>query len=282
MSSKTLTRKTSTAWLSKKAKSYDSLNDTQKHKFISEAYHAHGLSYGKIGELCDKHANTVRRDAIRLGVKRRNKSEAQALALESGRHKHPTRGQQRSEEVKERISESVSADWDKMSEVEREARRQLGRERWAAMSEVEKSNFQRKAGDAIRLAAKHGSKLEKFIFQELVSNSYAVRFHQDKFVKKETLQLDLFLPILNVAIEVDGPSHFLPIWGEEALARNRRADANKDGLLLAAGICVIRVQQRKALSAKYKRTISKALLGHLEKISKKFPSRDNRHIVIGA
>ncbi len=240
------------------------------------------MSYARIGKMCGKHANTIRRDAKKLGVPGRDKAQAQSLALKTGVHKHPTKGTKRPEDVKIKISESVSDDWDSMSEVEREAKRQAGRERWAKMSEVDKAEFQQKAGDAIRKAAKQGSKLERFLYGELMQNGYQVTFHQTRFIKNENLHLDLFLPILKVAIEVDGPSHFLPIWGEEALEKNQRADADKDGLLLGSGYCVIRVQQRKSLSEKYKRDLLKKLLKTLEGISKKFPKRSDRHITIGA
>jgi len=224
----------------------------------------------------------VRRDAIRLGVKGRTKSEAQALALSTGRHKHPTRGKKRPDDVRVKISESVSDDWENMPPEEREAKRQEGRERWAKMSDVDKAEFLAKAGDGIRKAAKQGSKLEKFLFDELLQEGYQVSFHQTRFIKNENLHLDLLLPILKVAIEVDGPSHFLPIWGEDALEKNKRADADKDGLLLGSGYCVIRIQQRKSLSEKYKRDLLKKLLKTLGSIAKKFPNREDRHITIGA
>ena len=62
------------------------------------------------------------------------------------------------------------------------------------------------------------------------------------------MHIDLFLPELNIAVEVDGPSHFLPVWGEEALKRNQEYDSKKTGLLIGKGINLIRIKQQKDFS----------------------------------
>jgi very-short-patch-repair endonuclease len=49
---------------------------------------------------------------------------------------------------------------------------------------------------------------------------------------------------MNVAIEIDGPSHFLPVWGDDALKRNQKYDQKKTGLLLGKGLSLIRVKQQ--------------------------------------
>ena len=75
------------------AKKYNTLTDTQKKAFLNEAYHGADLSYPVIAEACGTYANKVRRDGVRLGIKSKDKSQAQKTALKSGRHKHPTKGQ---------------------------------------------------------------------------------------------------------------------------------------------------------------------------------------------
>ena len=97
----------------------------------------------------------------------------------------------------------------------------------------------------------------------------------------ERLHIDLFLPDMATAIEVDGPSHFEPVWGEEALLRTQKADQQKTGLLLSNGFVLIRVKQQKGLSEKYKREILSSLTKTLDGIKKKYPSRENRYIEIG-
>jgi len=49
------------------------------------------------------YANKVRRALIAHGIRPRDKSKAQAAALASGRHAHPTRGRTRSDEERDNI-----------------------------------------------------------------------------------------------------------------------------------------------------------------------------------
>jgi hypothetical protein len=53
---------------------------------------------------------------------------------------------------------------------------------------------------------------------------------------------------MNIAIEVDGPSHFERVWGDDALVRNQRYDTKKNGLLVGKGIKLLRVKQTKDFS----------------------------------
>jgi very-short-patch-repair endonuclease len=48
---------------------------------------------------------------------------------------------------------------------------------------------------------------------------------------------------MNIALEVDGPSHFLPVWGNDVLARNQKYDKKKTGLIIGKGLKLIRVKQ---------------------------------------
>ena len=97
------------------AKTYDKMDDDTKRDFINTAYHKENASYREIGNLTGKYANKIRRDAIRLGVKSRSKSAAQAIALDTGRHTHPTKGIKRSDDVKLKISEGRAQAWEDLS-----------------------------------------------------------------------------------------------------------------------------------------------------------------------
>ena len=108
-----------------------------------------------------------------------------------------------------------------------------------------------------------------------------VQFHRKGLLTNERLEVDIFLPKLKTVIEIDGPSHFLPIWGEENLARNLRADAQKTGLLITKGFAIIRVKNlSKHVSNKQMRDISDKIVVEIEKIQKKFPSKQKRLIQI--
>lgn len=267
--------------LSKSLTKYDKLNNEDKQRLLIEAYIDQQMSFGEIAKLAGTYPNKIRRDAKKLGVPARSRSEAQSLALSEGRHKHPTKGTKRSESTKIAISERMAASWDMIDDEERERRSEMARDQWEAKTEDEKKELHKAAGDAVRRAAKEGSKLEKYLLQELIAAGYRVDYHREHVIVDERLHIDMFIKSLNVAIEVDGPSHFSPIWGHETLQRNQKADIRKNGLIMGRGICIIRVQQKKSLSQKYQRDLRDELLAALNKIETKFPPRNQRHILIG-
>ena len=149
------------------------------------------------------------------------------------------------------------------------------------MPDEKKQEFQRLSSQAIRKASKEGSKLEKFLFELLTQHGYRVEYHKEHLLLNEKLHIDLFLPDSSVAIEIDGPSHFEPIWGQEALERTQRSDKQKSGLILNSGMVLVRIKNTKGISERFKRDIKSTLLSEIEKIDRKFPSRNNRYIQIG-
>jgi len=149
------------------------------------------------------------------------------------------------------------------------------------MSKADKDALMKAAGDAVRKAGKEGSKMEKFLLEALRSSGYVVQFHRKGLVPNEKLEVDLFLPELKTAIEIDGPSHFFPIWGEASLARNLRADAQKTGLLITRGFAILRVKHlTKHISTKHMRDLSCRIIEELEQIKLQFPSEDKRLIEV--
>lgn len=267
--------------LAELAKNYHKLGDDDKRSFLTETYEVQQLSWAEVAKLVDSYTNKVRRDGSRLGIKTRSKSDAQALALNSGRHQHPTKGTKRSDDTKAKISNSMAKSWEELTDEQRKERSDIGKELWNKMTPQEKEQFQRKAGDAVRQASKEGSKLEKHLYTELIKEGWKVNFHTEHIVSNERLQLDLLLPELNIAIEVDGPSHFSPIWGETTLQKNQKADQQKNGLLLGRGMVVIRILHNKQPSQKSKRDITTKLIKKIREIEAKFPPVDRRFIEIG-
>ncbi len=107
------------------------------------------------------------------------------------------------------------------------------------------------AAKGIRRASTEGSQLEKAIQAGLVQAGYRVEFHREQFLKNDKLQLDLFLPEKNIAIEVDGVMHFQNIYGQEHLDKTKKRDNVKNGLIMSLGITLIRIRQTKELSRTY-------------------------------
>ena len=183
--------------------------------------------------------------------------------------------------IKEKISESMGKVWENMDKKERSHRSQIGKEQWNKMTPDQRKEFHRLSHEAIRKTSKEGSKLEKYLLKRLTEDGFRVEFHKEHLVVNEKLQMDLFLPELNVAIEVDGPSHFKPVWGEDALAKTQKSDQQKNGLLISRGTTVIRIRQEKCLSQKYQRDLYRKLSESLSKITSGKLSKDDMYIEIG-
>lgn len=257
------------------------MSETEKKKLLNKLYNEDGRSWAEIAELLDTYSNKVRRDAKKLGLQSRSRSEAQKVALQTGRHEHPTKGRGHSEEAKIRISDGTANMWKSLTAEEIENRRQKAKENWNKKSPEEIRTMTQRAMEGVRKAAKVGSTLEKHLLQALISNGYKVEFHKEQWVVREKLQIDLFLPELNVAIEVDGPAHSTKIWRNRDLSKIAKRDQEKTGLLLSKGMCVIRIQHVKALTKKRKRDILSKLLDILKEIELKFPPQGKRQFRIG-
>lgn len=228
--------------------SYQNLSDNEKRRLIQQYYEKDKLSFADIAVKLGTYSNKIRRDAIRFNMNIRNKSEAQSNALNTGRHKHPTKNTTRTKETKNKIGQSVIKSWESLSDAELKRRRQQSKQIWDNLSEDEKQNRLKLANQAVREASKKGSKLEHFLLTHLIGDGYKVDFHKEQLLSNTRLQIDLFLPTMNVAIEVDGPSHFEPVWGDDALKKNKKYDQKKAGLITGKGIRLIRIKQRHDFS----------------------------------
>jgi very-short-patch-repair endonuclease len=122
--------------------------------------------------------------------------------------------------------------------------------------------------------------MERFLLQRLTEEGFRVDFHKDHWLKNQQLQVDLFIPSLRAAIEVDGPSHFKPVWGMDNLIKNQRADRQKTGLILENGLVMIRIKQEKKLSQRYQREVEHRLFGLLKRIKDKYPKENERYFEI--
>ena len=252
-------------------------------EYLIEQYVKSKRSFADISSEFGTYPNKILREAIRFGIKPRDKSNAQKNALKSGRHKHPTKGTQRSKETKIKISNKVSESWQNISDKEYNRRIKQSQKRWEKMSKADKDALMKAAGEGVRKAGKEGSKMEKFLLEGLTKSGREVIFHKMGLIANQNLEIDLFLPDSKVAIEVDGPSHFFPIWGEENLQKVIKSDAQKSGLLLQSGLVVLRIKHiTKNFSAKRRRDLLAKVINVLEQVEKKFPEKSNRFLEIDA
>ena len=254
-------------------------------KDVLDMYIEQDCSTYVIAKKYDTYPNKIRRILMKQGIVLDDKSAAQKKALKAGRSKHPTEGTTRSESVKLQISESVYDHWQKITNAERSSRVEKARRQWEAMSETDRKALRDAAAMAVREASKNGSKMERFLLDKLTREGYNIMFHKTGLIPNKDLEIDLFVPELKVAIEIDGPAHFFPIWGktdaekQTILQKHINSDAHKSGLLLSQGFIVIRVKHlTKSLSEKHKRDVLKKVIEELVKIRKKFPPKTKRYI----
>lgn len=215
-------------------------------KLSAEQLRAHlyddNLTPKQIAEKYNTYTNKVRRLATQYGIPLRNKSEAIKNALENGVLQHPTKGKLRSEDFKRRISETTLNYWQTLEQTELESRQKTAKENWEKLNPNQREKFIIKGREAVRETAKSGSKLECVIADGLRAAGFNVIQHTKSLKFGEQLELDILVPEAAAVIEIDGPSHFLPIWGDEALTKTIASDMKKNGLILAAGFTMIRVK----------------------------------------
>ena len=251
----------------------------ENKEWLYEQYRTNKRSLQNIADELGTNRQRVRRALIKRGIAIRGKSDAQKAALTSGRAEHPTEGKERPEDVRIRIAEGVAEDWANADEDTLKARSDKAKRQWENMPQHERDALLKLARDAVRAAAKEGSKLERFLLDGLTKAGYDVRYHVVGLVPNHNLEVDLLVTGLSTAIEVDGPSHFLPIWGEESLQRNIKSDLQKTGLLLAQGLVIIRIKQISSnISTLLQRKALASVLKSVQQIEKKFPARNKRLI----
>ena len=251
-------------------------------KQIDESYvikkYTDGHSTISIAKELNTYPKKIERILKKNGEPLRTRSESQALAIKKGRAKHPTKGLTRSEEDKIKISLGVEKAWKEMPEEQKKEFVKSAKSRWDKMNPEKKREMQEKAGRALRLACIEGSKQEKFLKGKLEHSGYEVIMHKKGLIEGN-FEIDLLLPELNTIIEVDGPQHFLPLFGEDKLAQTIKMDSIKNGLLVSKGFCVVRVKylcrnMNKSVERKLWSLVSEAV----DKIKDKFPPKSKRFI----
>lgn len=253
------------------------MNDLDKQ--VIKLYNEDNFSTYEIAKQLETYPNKIRRILVKHGCELKDKSAAQKAALESGRSSHPTKGKKRTKEERIMISNSLVNYWENMGDKERNERIKQAKDNWNSMSAEQKEKMRSKGIAAIRTAAKEGSKLEKIFEQRIEKVGYKVKMHE-VIIPAENLEIDLYIPELKTIIEVDGPSHFLPIWGEDKLQKQVNADLRKSGALLSKGYAVIRVKSLGQESLAKREQLIEEVISHLHKISNSFPPKSKRFIEV--
>jgi very-short-patch-repair endonuclease len=248
-------------------------------KQVITLYNDKNHSTYEIAKQLDTYPNKIRRTLIKHGYELKDKSAAQKAALDSGRSSHPTAGKKRTTEQKIAISKGLVNYWGEMSDKEKARRVKQAKTNWKNMSAKQKEEMRSKGINAIRNAAKEGSKMERWVKERLEEAGFSVNMHV-VIIPAENLEIDLYIPSLKTIIEVDGPSHFFPIWGEEKLQKQVNADLRKSGALLSKGYAVIRLKSLGQESLAKREEMLASVLHEVCKIREKFPPKSKRFIEV--
>lgn len=209
------------------------------------------------------------------GIKIRTRGEQQSIEFKIGKRKKALN----SEETKQKISESTAMAWRGISEEKRQDLVEKARQRWNNIPESKRDEMLQKAHERIRETANEGSALENAILEALRANDYHAKHHIKNIIPNEKLEVDILIPELTTVIEIDGLSHFEPIWGQEAFVRTQSADNRKNGLLLNNGYILIRLKCKfKHLSQFIINQSTKIILEELALIKKEAFPRQPRLI----
>jgi very-short-patch-repair endonuclease len=229
------------------------------YKYILDQYSKEQRSIASIAEELGTYPNKILRALHKLGIQRRSKSEAQQLALETGRAAHPTKGHERPADVKQKISESVYKNWKDLSDDERSNRSESAKRNWQSMSDEQHKEMSRLGNKALKESAKMGSKMERHLINELRSAGYELQFHKRDLLTNENFEIDIFLQHDGIVIEIDGPTHHRKVFSNREHDDVEWRDRQKNGLIILAGYIVIRVLIDGAATQIYKRQVWSSL-----------------------
>jgi very-short-patch-repair endonuclease len=251
-----------------------------KLEYIASQYFDEKKSVPVIAQALGTYPNKIRRLLIGAGYSLRNKSDAQIIALQTGRIAHPTKGTRRSEDTKDAIANSMANSWSKISKKELDRRKKLCRKKWHDMPKSQKQTMQEKAALAIKNTIKNGSKPEKFLMKKLQEHQYKYIFHAKNLISEgKNYEFDFYLPELNTVIEIDGHFHRNSIWGRERLQHMQELDDRKNKLLLDNGYCIIRYQyEGKEATRVGLNNMWSIIEPKIRKIKTKFPKKNERLI----
>lgn len=211
---------------------------------VRRLYQDEGLSMRKVAAELDVPLATLNRFMKRNGITARDKKQAQKNYLKD--NDHQMKGRKHTDETKKKISQGLGEFWDSLTVEETEAlKAKIGsawKRKWSAMSDAERRQMMAELAAKAKEAAGGGSRLERFIAEELQKRGYVVEERSTNYTAGKSFEVDLALPKERVAIEVDGPTHFMPIYGEDHLAEQQERDARKDELIMSTGYRVLRIR----------------------------------------
>jgi very-short-patch-repair endonuclease len=191
-----------------------------------------------IAEVLGTYRTKVSRCLKFLGIKTRSKDEV-CEYMRSRQEEHPTRGKPMSEATREAIQIAQKERWEDPEKIDSFSK-QI-RLKWEGLTTDERASRMKSIHSGLRESAKNGSSQELFVVEYLSSVGYSYERHL-KELMNERLEIDILMSDYPIVIEVDGPSHYSPIFGQDKLQKTMASDTDKNGILIGLGYSVIRLR----------------------------------------
>lgn len=255
----------------------------QDVEWLTDQYATQNKSSYAIAEELNVNQSRVYRAIKKLGITR-DASEAQKVSLKENRRKHPTKGKKRTDAERLAISAGKEKFLQNLDDDEKQEYKEMlsaaSKKYWETVDPERRQAIMKENHKRVRQTAKHGSKLERVVWNVLAQAGYNDAIpHQKGLVPNSKLEVDIWVPSLGTAIEIDGPSHFKPIYGEEKLRKTQQQDRQKSGLILGAGYIMVRIKCIKNKPSQIQLArLGEQLVEALDKISKGLNKSSNRFI----
>lgn len=204
--------------------------------YIIKQYQTNHRSAKQIADELNTYPNKILRMLTRAGIDIKSQSEVLKEKYDTGQKIAPMKGKSHSTESKTKIGLKLCDRYENLSDDEKKKLSEKSKKRWTDRSDETIMKMKERGIEKIQESAKIGSKLERFLFKKLKELKLPVQMHQNI---TENMNLEVDLLIGKVAIEIQGPTHYEPIWGAEKLEKTVQADTEKVALLLKYGYSVI-------------------------------------------
>jgi very-short-patch-repair endonuclease len=260
-----------------KNKSKHFLYTEQGRLYLVEEYVTNNKSAYELATILGTYANFIYRALRHHNIERKDKGSAQRLALQTGRTKHPTLGKKHDIVTKNRIGESMHDYWNGLSKKEFQKRVDNAREAWYKYTEEERTEWRKKSHEKLREAAIEGSKAEKALVAALLASGFKVQVHKKMVLSGSDMSVDIFLPGDLTVIEINGPSHYYPLFGEQILEQTINRDLKKRELLMGSGFKFIEISNE---SGYYSKTVLDKFCVRFIPFLKDFVKTDEQFTVV--
>lgn len=222
------------------------------HAWVIEQYNK-GRSTRDIARQLDAYPMTINRILKKNGIQTRDLSASLKKYFEQ--HEHVMKGQKMSREEREKRAAGMKRHWDSLGEEQREQvvsrLVNMTQERWNSLSEAQQHDLIYKMHLGSREASIHGSKFQNEVCKQLVRRGYKAKQRTTRHTPGSQLEIDIAIEEHTTAIEIDGKSHFVDIFGQEKLEQKILKDQQKDDILMSRGWRVIRVRDNSKSFTRY-------------------------------